>query len=217
MNIAVIGAGVSGLTAAYAMRRDHRVTLFEGDAAAGGHVKTVVVDTEQGPVTVDTGFIVYNEHTYPRLVALLAELGVETQPSDMSLGSACEPAGSRSARGARGATSRTRRRSRGPCTGACSPTSPGSTAMHGGSSTPPSRHGRRSASGSTNGDTGAGFGTTSWCPSTSAVWSTAADRILDFPVDYLLHFLDNHGLIGLATLAPVAHHPGGSHQYVSES
>ncbi len=84
MRIAIVGAGVAGLSAAYRLYRDHDITLYEAADYAGGHTHTVDVEVAGCRLAVDTGFIVYNEPNYPFFTALLAELGVAPQPGDMS-------------------------------------------------------------------------------------------------------------------------------------
>jgi predicted NAD/FAD-binding protein len=84
MKIAVIGAGIAGMATAWLLRDQHEVVLFEAEERAGGHADTQEVELGGRLVTVDTGFIVYNEANYPHLTALFAELGVATEPSEMS-------------------------------------------------------------------------------------------------------------------------------------
>ena len=88
MRVAIVGSGISGLAAAHALAGQAEITLYESGAWFGGHAHTVDVTlaTPRGPVThgVDTGFLVYNERTYPRLIELFASLGVRTVKSDMS-------------------------------------------------------------------------------------------------------------------------------------
>lgn len=84
MKIAIVGSGVSGLGAAYALGDVHQVTLFEKDQRLGGHANTVSVDYDGRRIDVDTGFIVYNTRNYPNLCGLLAALGVESVETDMS-------------------------------------------------------------------------------------------------------------------------------------
>jgi predicted NAD/FAD-binding protein len=88
MKVAIVGSGISGLAAAHTLAGHADITLFEAGAWFGGHTHTVdiTLPTPQGPVThgVDTGFLVFNERTYPRLIELFATLGVKTVKSDMS-------------------------------------------------------------------------------------------------------------------------------------
>ena len=84
--IAVIGAGVSGLGAAWALRNVHDVTVFEKRDRLGGHANTVSIDYDGVPIDVDTGFIVFNPLNYPNLIALFDHLGVESHRTDMSFG-----------------------------------------------------------------------------------------------------------------------------------
>src|SRR5689334_12857461 len=91
---AVIGAGVSGLTAAYLLSRTHDVTLFEAEDRLGGHAHTHdVTDSDGRQHAVDSGFIVHNDVTYPWLRKLFGELGVQVRPAEMSMSVRCEGCG----------------------------------------------------------------------------------------------------------------------------
>src|SRR5512139_2062363 len=93
MKIAVVGAGVAGLYATWRLAREHEVTLFEAAAYPGGHTNTVDVEMEGRTWSIDTGFIVFNDWTYPNFIAMLEELGVAWQPSNMSFSLRCERSG----------------------------------------------------------------------------------------------------------------------------
>ncbi|MBT6149034.1 MAG: FAD-dependent oxidoreductase, partial [Gemmatimonadetes bacterium] len=82
--IAIVGSGISGLTAAYLLQRRHDVTVFEAADYIGGHTNTVRVEVDSGQWDVDTGFIVHNPHSYPNFVRLLQQLGVASLETDMS-------------------------------------------------------------------------------------------------------------------------------------
>jgi predicted NAD/FAD-binding protein len=216
--IAVVGSGVAGITAAYVMRHDADVVLYEAAERLGGHADTHEVAAVDGRlVGVDTGFIVHNRRTYPTLVRLFDELGVETQRSDMSMSVSCagcglEYAGGRGLSGLlpswRAATDRRYLRML----------------------TDVARFHRRARAVLT--DDGDGrtlrqfladgrftpyFAAHFVTPLVAAVWSTAPTATGDYPARYLFTFLANHGMLtvtGAPTWYTVV---GGSARYVERA
>lgn len=93
MRIAIIGSGISGLTAAYLLASEHEITVFEANGYVGGHTHTHHVECDDGAWHVDSGFIVFNERTYPNFIKLLTRLGVESQLTSMSFSVRCEKTG----------------------------------------------------------------------------------------------------------------------------
>ncbi len=218
--IAVIGGGVSGLTAAYLLARTDEVTLFEADERLGGHADTHLVAEPDGrEVAVDTGFIVYNEPTYPLLTRLLRELGVTTQASEMSMSVSCAGCGVRYA-GKRG------------------PAGLGAGLTHGGrrylrmlTEVPRFHRSARRllASGQpgdptrvTLGDFLAEGGFSRYftehfaAPLVAAVWSCPPGEALRYPAGYLFAFLANHGMLSVSGSPPWRTVAGGSRCYVEQ-
>jgi predicted NAD/FAD-binding protein len=215
----VIGAGVSGLTAAYLLTKaGHHVTLYEADNRLGGHADTHEVTGPDGRThAVDTGFIVYNEHTYPLLTRLLAELGVPGQDSEMSMSVRCAGCGLQYA-GHRGL--------RGLLPGL--PTGRGRYARM--LTEIPAFHRRARQlldAGGQNDDVTLGqflaaggfsdyFRTHFALPLVAAVWSCPPDTALQYPARYLFEFLRNHGMLSVTGSPPWRTVTGGSRSYVRQ-
>lgn len=213
VKICIIGAGVSGLAAAYFLSRQHQVYVFEKDMRLGGHTDTHRIESRAGEIAVDTGFIVHNEQNYPNFVKLMDELGVDTAPSDMSFSVFSPRTGFEySSHGARGFFADRRNWFR------------------------PSHYRlmaeilrfNRSARAALEMDVNVTIGRflehgrysedmrrLYLVPMTAAIWSTSPERILDFPARTLITFLNNHGLLS------VNNHPqwrvirGGSSTYLA--
>ena len=195
LKIAVIGSGVSGASAAWALNPHHDVTLYEKDNRPGGHTATVDIDYDGRRIAVDTGFIVYNEATYPNLTALLAETGVKTHASDMSFALSLDQ-GKLEWSGDNLSTLFAQKRNlfrpsfllmvreilrfnkiclKDRAAGQLQDLSIGDYLNYRGFSP--------------------GFTNNYLVPMAAAIWSSPAAKLLDFPADHFVHFFDNHRLI----------------------
>ena len=215
MRVGVVGGGVSGLVAAYLLSRKHQVQLFEANERAGGHANTVTVTRPDGSeLPLDVGFIVYNERTYPGFSRLLAELGVETQASDMSFIVGCEEEDFEfSCRGVRGYRAQPRNLLR------------------------PSHYRmlwdvvrfQRDARRALRRDEGHDLSFAEYLdqrrfseafrrrlivPLLASTWSNAPAHILTFPAHYLFRFLETHGVLAANSIPEWRWVKGGSRTYV---
>jgi predicted NAD/FAD-binding protein len=214
--VAVIGGGVSGLTAAYLLSRTHHVTLFEADDRVGGHAHTHDVPLSDGTTAaVDSGFIVLNDRTYPLLRRLFADLAVETRPTEMSMSITCAECGLNYVGGRKASGIFAQRRRL---------LDPRFWRLLLGV-----RRFQRAAlrllaeepeSGLTYGEFldrhgfDRHFVTHYALPIVSCVWSMGHREALDYPAAYLFAFLDHHGFLRLGD-APTWHTVvGGSRTYV---
>ena len=212
MRIAIVGSGISGLGAAWALsRQQHHVVLYEREDRTGGHANTCEVEDRGRVVPVDTGFIVYNERNYPNLVRLFEALGVATEPSDMSFSVSV-------ARGAFEYRARTL----------------GLAAQPSNLARPAylrmvreivrfSRDAKALVGASTSETTGDWLERTRYSPAfrhdfllpmVACIWSSNLREMLAMPVATMAAFLDNHGLLDLGDRPQWRTVTGGSSEYV---
>ncbi|MCC5806336.1 MAG: FAD-dependent oxidoreductase [Opitutales bacterium] len=211
--IAVIGTGISGMAAALRLHELAHLTLFERETWVGGHTNTVIVREEAETVPVDTGFMVYNEVTYPRLTRLFAELNVPTMPTEMSFGvyhagadlSYCGSSLNRIF-GDRRNLARPRFYGMLRDILRFNREAPGILDS-------PENELMTLDEFLARGRYGSMFRDFYLIPMTGAIWSTPPDRMLRFPARTLVRFLHNHGLLGVNTHFPWRTVRGGSREY----
>lgn len=214
-SVAVVGAGVAGLTAAHLLGRSHAVTLYEASPRPGGHAHTHHVTVADGStVPVDSGFIVHNERTYPHLIRLFRELGVQTQPTEMSLSVTCDGCGLSYAggRGLPGILAQLRRAA-----------DPRFLRML--TEVPRFHRAARAVLADPSELTWGGFLESQHfspffvrhfaVPLVACVWSSGDDDALGYPAHHLFAFLEHHGMLSVAGSPAWRTVTGGSATYVA--
>jgi predicted NAD/FAD-binding protein len=213
-----VGSGIAGLSAAYYLSRRHEVHVFERDSRIGGHTHTVTVESAAGPVPIDTGFIVHNTRTYPRFCRLMAELNVETQPSDMSFAVTTPGGGFEySSRGLSGFFAQRRNivslghyqlfreivrfNKEAPALLNQAPGGSTTTSLSLGQFLEQGRYAQV-------------FVDRYLIPMAGAIWSMAPYVMRDFPAITLDRFMHHHGMLGLTTHPAWRVIRGGSHTYL---
>jgi predicted NAD/FAD-binding protein len=212
VKIAVVGSGISGLVAAHLLGRRHDVVILESDDRIGGHTHTVDVDEEGRPVPVDTGFIVFNERTYPSFVTLLGRLGVGWQESDMSFSVRSDRRDFEYGSPALGALFAQKRNLLDPrfhrmLRDIFRFYREARELLDEGSEVP--LYDWLTARGYS-----AGFVDDHLLPLVGSVWSSSCQGVREFPARFLVRFFDNHGFLEAQKRFPWLTIRGGSREYV---
>ncbi len=227
LRVAVIGSGISGLAVAHSLHGLADVTLFEAGSYFGGHTHTVdiTLPTPGGPVThgVDTGFLVFNERTYPRLIKLLAELGVQTARSDMSF-SVKVPGAGRNGTGLEWAGSSLNSvfAQRGNLSSWKFLRMLGDIVRFNRLTTRLAKSGAEAAMAQPLGDFlqaqkfSAEFRDWYFLPMMGCIWSCPTDQMLRFPVATMIRFCHNHGLLQITDRPQWWTVQGGARHYVEK-
>ncbi|MEJ6479183.1 MAG: FAD-dependent oxidoreductase [Octadecabacter sp.] len=210
-NIAVIGAGISGMGAAHMLAKSHRVTLFEAENRLGGHARTRMAGPH-GDQAVDTGFIVFNYANYPHLTALFDELDVPVTPSNMSFGASIDGGRFEYGLASLNAMFAQKRNMANPRFLRML-----RDIVH--------FNAKALEAADQDGLTIAGLldklGTGPWfrdyylLPLSGAIWSTPLEKIMDFPARTMIQFFENHALLHHSGQHQWFTVQGGSHEYVS--
>ena len=216
MQIAIIGSGISGLTAAYYLNKNHEIVVYESSPVIGGHTATIDVELEGQKYAVDTGFIVYNDWTYPKFIRLLKQLNVETQTTSMSFSVANDMSGLEYAGSSLSTLFAQRKNLFKPSFWRLL-----KDIM---------RFNRQSLedleSGSISEDLtlkqylddnnySEAFSTNYLIPMGAAIWSAGVDSMLDFPLLFFVRFFKNHGLLNVTNRPQWRVIKGGSRQYLA--
>ncbi|WP_444884336.1 NAD(P)/FAD-dependent oxidoreductase [Microbulbifer sp. PSTR4-B] len=216
MRIAIVGSGIAGMTAAYLLSRKHEITLFESQDRLGGHTATIDVEEEgKRTLAIDTGFIVYNDWTYPNFIRLLNELGVESQPTSMGFSVRCDREGYEYAGNNLNTlfSQRSNLLSAGHWRMLWDIVRFNRTAMR------DWREGRLHE-GLTLGEYlpangySAEFANRYLVPMGSAIWSASVSQMLEFSVSFFVRFFFNHGLLNLLRRPQWRVIKGGSRSYI---
>ncbi len=212
--IAVVGSGIAGLSCAWLLSRAHRVTLFEADARPGGHSHTVDVEVEGKTFAVDTGFLVFNDRTYPNLCALFDCLGVASVESDMSFSvriddTRLEWAGSSLATVFAQKRNLVKPEFWGMLKDILRFNRAASAAVLSARPLPGTMGAFLDAGGY-----GRAFREWYLLPMSAAIWSCPTERMLDYPASTFLRFCHNHGLLQVSDRPLWRTVAGGARQYV---